>query len=291
MEELKNIKIDGSEGKTVILDAYYKADGKEKPVVVFCHGFKGFKDWGTFPLIAKNFAEEGFVFIKFNFSHNGTTFENPFEIANPETFGYNNFSKELFDLEQVLDWVFNNELIPQEEVDFKSVHLIGHSRGGGTALVKAGEDSRVTKVISWAAPNDFKFNWDDEELLHSWKEEGVQYVENKRTGQQLPMYFQIVEDFFNNRERLNIKKAVEYMEKPVMAIHGTEDEAVPFEHAIELKRQNKHLNMELIPHANHTFGGYHPYEKEELPEDTELIINMSLKFLKGVPERRRRKKT
>ena len=41
------------------------------PVVVCCHGFKGFKDWGCWPSVAIKIAEAGFAVITFNFSRNG----------------------------------------------------------------------------------------------------------------------------------------------------------------------------------------------------------------------------
>ena len=37
-------------------DATYQTTSLPKPVVVFVHGFKGFKDWGHFPLLADFFA-------------------------------------------------------------------------------------------------------------------------------------------------------------------------------------------------------------------------------------------
>jgi len=55
-----------------LADAFYKNDARKKPVVIFSHGYRGFKDWGPFNLIAEQFAEGGLVFVKFNFSHNGT---------------------------------------------------------------------------------------------------------------------------------------------------------------------------------------------------------------------------
>ena len=38
------------------------------------------------------------MFVKFNFSHNGTTLESPSDFKDLESFGNNNFSKELYDL-------------------------------------------------------------------------------------------------------------------------------------------------------------------------------------------------
>ena len=41
------------------------------PVLVICHGFKGFKDWGMFPFAADVLASRGISVLRFNFSLNG----------------------------------------------------------------------------------------------------------------------------------------------------------------------------------------------------------------------------
>lgn len=76
-------------------DARFKNDGKSKPVIVFNHGFKGFKDWGPFNIIADKFAEAGFIFVKMNFSHNGITPDKPNDFTDLEAFANNNFCIEL----------------------------------------------------------------------------------------------------------------------------------------------------------------------------------------------------
>ena len=69
----KKLQIPGSAGKPILIDVTYKANTQRKQVVVFCHGFKGFKDWGPFNKMASHFANHDIVFVKFNFSYNGTT--------------------------------------------------------------------------------------------------------------------------------------------------------------------------------------------------------------------------
>ncbi|MGZ5283277.1 MAG: alpha/beta hydrolase family protein, partial [Bacteroidia bacterium] len=81
MEILKNLWVAGSDGRTILTDIFYKKTSKPKPVIIFVHGFKGFKDWGAFNEIAEWYARQGFIFVKFNFSHNGTTPENPTEFT------------------------------------------------------------------------------------------------------------------------------------------------------------------------------------------------------------------
>ena len=77
MNTIKNHNLKGSHGKDITLDVYWEDGNQPKPVIVFAHGFKGFKDWGHWELIAEKFALEGFCFIKFNFSHNGVSMSPP----------------------------------------------------------------------------------------------------------------------------------------------------------------------------------------------------------------------
>ena len=69
------------------------------------------------------------MFVKFNFSHNGTTLENPSDFKDLESFGNNNFSKELYDLDKVISWICSKFKCPE-------ITLLGHSRGGGISMLK-----------------------------------------------------------------------------------------------------------------------------------------------------------
>ena len=110
----KNDILEGEHGKPILVDFGYKPTGNKKPVVVFAHGFKGFKDWGHFNEVMEFFIEKNFAFVKFNFSHNGGTVEQPIDFPDLEAFGNNNYTKELADLKTVVDWIENHE---SEEVD------------------------------------------------------------------------------------------------------------------------------------------------------------------------------
>ena len=136
-------RVKGSDNKEMLVDLTYKGSSENRKVVIFSHGFKGFKDWGCFPLVSRCFAEQNFVFVKFNFSHNGTTLENPSDFKDLESFGNNNFSKELYDLDKVISWICSKFKSPE-------ITLLGHSRGGGISMLKASSDTRIKNVVSWA---------------------------------------------------------------------------------------------------------------------------------------------
>ena len=112
-----------STAKPTLLDVAFEQNNRTKPIVVFVHGFKGFKDWGHFNLVHQRLAESGFVALKFNFSHNGGTLDNPIDFPDLEAFGNNTYTKELDDLGAIIDWVSDDEnpLIPQSEKDVKQI--------------------------------------------------------------------------------------------------------------------------------------------------------------------------
>ena len=131
MQSFKNILLKGSENRDMLVDIFYKDNGVLKPIVIYVHGFNGFKDWGNFDLIAQQFAENGFVFIKMNLSHNGTTTDFPEEFADLNAYGNNNYTKELFDVEQIINWVIDEKNMYKSQLNINQISFIGHSRGGG----------------------------------------------------------------------------------------------------------------------------------------------------------------
>ena len=279
-QHLDNIIIDGSVEKSILIDATFSANREPKQVVVFCHGFKGFKDWGPFNKIATHFAEQDIVFVKFNFSFNGTTTNDPINFGDLKAFGNNNFCKELDDLSLVLDWIENCKEL-KGEIDVSKISLFGHSRGGSIAMLKSVEDSRVKKVISWASPSNFLERLPKKEKLAKWKELGVAYIYNGRTKQNMPMYFQFYENCIEFGKRLNIQNAVSKMDIPHLLVHGSEDPTVLLSEAVNIKSWNTNTQLYVIDGANHVLGGFHPYDLEKFPKDLQEAIDVTIKFLKG----------
>ncbi len=92
-----NIRIQDTSKRPIVTDLVYDSSIKLGPLIIFCHGYKGFKDWGAWPLLSEALAASGFVVIKFNFSHNGGTHKQPIDFPDLEAFGNNNYTKELED--------------------------------------------------------------------------------------------------------------------------------------------------------------------------------------------------
>jgi len=270
--------IQGKYDKSILIDSKYLENGTKKPIILFCHGYKGFKDWGAWNLMAEKFANSGFFFIKFNFSYNGGTLEEPIDFPDLEAFGYNNYTKELEDLEAVIDWVLLNETI-KKEADTDNINLLGHSRGGGIVLIKAEEDNRIKKVISLAGVSDYKVRFPQGIALNNWKKDGVYFVENGRTKQQMPHYFQFFTDFIENEERLTINRAVKNLKIPHLIIHGNGDTSVSVKEAKQLHKWNPKSKLEIIEGANHVFGVSHPWTSNKIPDSLQKAIDITISFI------------
>jgi pimeloyl-ACP methyl ester carboxylesterase len=274
----RNIILQSKHGRPFLADVYYQSNLQKKPVVIFSHGFKGFKDWGAFDLVADKFAEAGFVFVKFSFSHNGTTIDHPVDFVDLEAFGNDNISIELDDLDVVLNWVCSEEFpVPERECNKKQIFLCGHSRGGGISILKAREDNRIKKLCTWGSVNEIGKYWKQDEM-EKIKRDGVIFIPNTRTNQMMPVKWQMYEDYFANIHRLFIPDAVKQLTIPFLIIHGAKDETVPVTAATEMHEWNKHSTLLIVEDGNHNFGAKHPWDKSELPDHLLTVVNATIHF-------------
>lgn len=273
----KQIIIPTGRNKDIVADiSYNENEIIKKPLVIFCHGYKGFKDWGAWNLVADEFVKAGFIFLKFNFSHNGGTLENPIDFPDLQAFGENTYSKEVEDLHTVVCWAQSKN---SYLIDKSNVTLIGHSRAGGVTSIVAKESKFVSRLVTWAGVSDFKKRFPKKDRMEEWKEKGVFYVQNGRTKQEMPHFFSFYEDFIENQQRLNIKSVIKRLRKPQLIIHGDNDEAVYLKEAELLKHWNSHAELEIIVNANHTFGSKHPWLEDKLPKDLQRVVNRTIEFI------------
>lgn len=260
-----SLKIKNINGDNLNTDFRYKHDAEKLPLVIFCHGFKGFKDWGCFPYMMDKIATGNNFCVSFNFSYNGTgDKENEqSDFTRLDLFAKNTFTRELDDLGSVIDFLFENK--DDYNYDTDNVTLIGHSRGGGTAILKTAEDKRVTKLIVLASVNNFDRYTDS--LKKKWKEAGYLEVLNSRTNQLMRQDYTLIEDLEKNFPRLDIQKAIAVITTPLLLIHGTQDISVDYSNAEDLYVRHIENNepvkekteLILIENTGHTFGAVHPF--------------------------------
>ncbi len=275
---LKNVQIPGKHNKPILTDFHYTKNTTKKPLVIFCHGYKGFKDWGAWNLMATEFAKQQFFFVKFNFSHNGGTVAQPIDFPDLKAFGNNNFTIELDDLQTVIDYTLENSSFI-DEIDKTNISVIGHSRGGGIATLKTNEDSRISNLISWAGVSNFEVRFPTGFKLWWWKMRGVAYIVNGRTHQKMPHYISFYHDFIKNKTRFNIQKAAESLTANHLLIHGTNDDVVTLQESKDIQLWNPKSELYIIENMNHSLGTAHPHTTKQIPEDLDKVIKKTIDFI------------
>ncbi|QTD36444.1 alpha/beta fold hydrolase [Polaribacter batillariae] len=278
MKIIKNILVEGKHKKPIVTDVFYKETHQPKKIIIFCHGYKGFKDWGAWNLMATAFASAGFFFIKFNFSYNGGTPKQPIDFPDLEAFGNNNYTKELDDLESILDWISTNTDF-KKEANSHCISIIGHSRGGGIVTIKTAEDSRIKNLISLASVCDFGSRSSTIGDLENWKKTGVKYVLNGRTKQLMPHFYQFYTNFKENEERLNIKKSAQKIKVPHLIIHGDSDASISVEEGKKIHSWNPKSTLKIIKNADHVFNVSHPWKKDKMSKELAAVTKICIDFI------------
>lgn len=273
--KLSNSIYAGSAGRQSLID-FEIPENYNGQVIVFVHGFMGFKDWGAWNLVQQFFTERGFGFCKFNLTHNGGTIENGIDFPDEKAFGENCYSYEVKDIEAVLYWMM------QQVKNIQGIHLIGHSRGGG-AVILAGRNLQTTfplrSIHTWAAISDIGMRFPSDSELEKWRTDGVRYVKNGRTLQNLPQYFSLYDDFKKHEKELNIQQAIQNLSIPILIHHGNQDTSVSISEGEALSKWAK-TRLQVIPDADHVFGATHPWTKSKLPTELGILCEQTLKGMK-----------
>jgi dienelactone hydrolase len=268
---LTHHSLDGALGP-VLVDVRTTSRSAPQPAVVVMHGFKGFKDFAFLPPIAERLARAGFTAVNLSVSGSGVDAAGEFTLL--DRFARNTYTRELGDIELVIRALVAGDLgVPPPT----SIGVIGHSRGGGVVLCVARETPVLRAVVTWAPISTIRRYSDAE--VEIWRRLGRIDVPNARTGQLLPMNYEIVEDALAHAERFDIEKAAAGLERPWLLIHGTDDETVPAAESRELARHatDPRFESHFIAGAGHTFGARHPWAGPT--SETDQLFDITVRFL------------
>jgi len=230
--------------------------GSGRPAVILCHGFKGFKDWGFFPILAQRVANAGITTVAFNFSGSGVGPDGE-TFSEPERFGHATHSGDLKDVEIVIRALRNGGLAGVAPP--RRLGLFGHSRGGGTAILAAAADEEITTLVTWSAIATVH-RW-PQERIDEWETDGRIDIVNARTGDVLPLYRDLLDDIrAHGSDRLDILAAAGRIERPWLIVHGEQDESVPALDAMKLSEAaGSQTQLQIVEGGSHTFGARHPW--------------------------------
>lgn len=254
---------------------------KGLPLVIILHGFKGWKDWGFIPYLSKSFAQSNSIVIRFDFSLNGMI-EGSDLVAYPEKFAANTVSREVSDIIEVFSKFKDGTLVEGKSLSETwngKVFLVGHSLGGAVSIL-ASETIQPDGLVLLASIS--RFARYTERQKEQWRKDGSLRFTNNRTGQELSINLNYLEDIEQNDYNEKLMSALKNFNKPVLILHGSEDITVPLSEAKEIAealKNNHSLSMKIIEKTGHTFGVEHPFVNtnqalEVLISETKIFIGL-----------------
>lgn len=256
----------------ILVDVRAASRDQAQPAVLLVHGFKGFKDYAFLPVFAERLAKSGFVAVTASVSGAGVDAEGNF--TRLDRFAVNTYSRELDDLGAVVRALLAGTLGTAAP---SRLGVVGHSRGGGMALLLARETPAIGAVATWAAIGRARRHSDAE--LAAWRAVGTIRILHQRLRIHLPLAYDVAEDCLAHEHgRLDIPAAAAGLERPWLQVHGTADQTVPFAEA-EALAAGAGAGHELLAleGADHTFGAQHPWGGET--PDVARLFDRTARFL------------
>lgn len=269
----------GADGGPLRGDLRTAGRGADRPAVVICHGFKGFRKWGFLPKLADRLAHAGMTAVSFDFSGSGVGPDGE-SFSEPERFSHATFSQDLEDIATVIGATLEGELVDMVAAP-TNLGLFGYSRGGGMAAAHASGDETVAAMVTWSAIGTVR-RWPDD-VVAQWRRDGKIDVPNARTGDVLPLYADVLDDIEAHRDgRLDLERAASRVRMPWLIIHGEADETVPVSEARSLHgAAGSNARLHVVPGASHTLGAGHPWSGStaELDEAMAETVGWFAKYL------------
>ena len=270
MAEKISLSIPGADNQQIHAHLFLPAKEIDVPVFVFCHGFKGFREWGFFPRIADYFCPENVAVLTFNHTWNGVDESKPEEFVRLDLFGQNTVSRELSEIKSVVDWVHSNA--ENFGLNAEQIILGGHSRGGANAIVAASTNKNISKVVAWAPIAHYASMFASADLK-KWEKEGSLIIPNARTGQPMPLNYAYWQDLMKHKEKYNVMEAAGDLQIPLLLLHGLDDKSVPSVHSDKLYDECWHALLVKMENADHTFNTPHPAPENLCSQTVELLTN------------------
>jgi len=237
-----------------------------RSLVIVVHGFKGFMDWGFFPWLSESLCGHELAVCRFNMSRSGVGGRSE-NFDRLDLFERDTYSIQLADLRTVAAYC-------RSQFPSLPTFLLGHSRGGGVALLGADEVADLCGVITWSAISRVD-RWDDA-TKQQWRRDGFVEVVNARTKQIMRMSSAMLDDAEANAERLDIGAAVGRLKVPLFVVHGARDESVPVAEADAIASRGVDVSKMIIDSATHTYNAIHPLV--HVPPELALAAEVAAHF-------------
>ncbi|GLU10058.1 hypothetical protein SLE2022_268860 [Rubroshorea leprosula] len=234
-------------------------DTGSKGIVVLCHGFRSSKESETIVNLAAALEKEGITAFRFDFAGNGES-EGQFQ--------YGNYFREADDLHSIIQHFCG--------VNRVVTAILGHSKGGNVVLLYASKYHDIHTVVNISGRHNVKRGIEErlgKDFMERIKKDGFLEVKNKRGGVQ----YRVTEESLIDRLNTDMHEACLKIDKEcrVLTVHGTADEIIPVEDALEFAKTIPNHKFQMVEGADHCYTKHQTelasislnFIKEALPED------------------------
>ncbi|KAL7238097.1 hypothetical protein ACSBR2_004234 [Camellia fascicularis] len=223
-------------------------------IVILCHGFRSTKEQDVMVNVAVALEKEGITAFRFDFAGNGES---------EGSFQYGNYWREAEDLRAVIQHFNGASRVTSA--------ILGHSKGGNVVLLYASKYHDIHTVVNVSGRYNLEKGIEErlgKDFIERTKKEGYLDVENKK-GEVL---FRVTEESLMDRLNTKMHDACVQIDKNcrVLTVHGSADEIIPVEDALEFAKIIPNHKLHIIEEANHV------YTKHQAE-----LISVVLPFIKG----------
>jgi len=229
------------------------SSGKEKPVIILCHGFITSKDSWTYKRLEETLNNHQISTFRFDFFGHGES-EGKFEDIT---------------ISEAVDDIFNATSFLKNK-GYSKIGLFGSSFGGIASIMAASKTNDLFILALKSPVSNYKerdLAVKTKEELKNWKEKGYRYYVDG-DGRKLKLNYTFFKDFGNN----NGYKAAKKIEIPTLIVHRDKDESVPIKQSKKTASLIKDCKLEIIKGANHSYSN---------PEDFEKMLGLISEFIIG----------
>jgi len=232
--------------KTETKLAYVKKEGHlEKPVIVFCGGYRSDMQ-GTKAMFLEDYAQKnGYGYIRFDYMGHGQ-------------------SEGIFEEGTIGSWAKDTMAIINELTDDKDIILVGSSMGGWISLLCGRElKERLKGVVGIAAAPDFTRDM-MEQFTQGMKSDLVNKGHVELPNDYSPEPYIVTKALIDDGEKNSMLHAPIEIDCPVTLLQSKKDSSVPWEKALKIEEQltSNNVNVILLEDGDHSLSR---------PQDLELL--------------------
>ena len=232
---------------------FYQGEGRviQERLVIICHGFSAHRRFAFLPVVGERLSRIGFSCLIPDFSRNGMDAKTG-SFVDPIGFSQNTFENEREELVKLIMQLCAGEPLGA----FKQFILIGHSRGGITALGAAADTriaASIASVSTWSTPSGTeptRFGLTDAHR-EVWQKTGTLLYPIERLGVEASLGIEVLEDMESDPNRVH--RFVQTLSIPLQVIHGTADVRVPLSCGELIASWSQQSTFCPIADADHVF--------------------------------------